>query len=57
MMGTIGWSVSVPTVIGVLLGRWLDGRLDSVPVFTIFLMLAGVGMGCVTAWRLVGEKR
>ncbi len=24
MMGTIGWSVAVPTVLGVLLGRWLD---------------------------------
>ena len=56
MMGTIGWSVAVPTVLGVLLGRWVDGRLDSAHVFMVFFMLAGLVTGCVTAWRMVAEK-
>ena len=56
MMGTIGWSVAVPTVLGVLLGRWLDGRLDSAHVFMVFFMLVGLVTGCVTAWRMVAEK-
>lgn len=56
MMGTIGWSVSVPTALGVLLGRWLDGRLDSAHVFVVFFMLVGLGVGCVTAWRMISEK-
>lgn len=56
MMGTIGWSVSVPTALGVLLGRWIDGRLESAHVFMVFFMLAGLITGCVTAWRMVAEK-
>jgi len=56
MMGTIGWSVAVPTVLGVLLGRWLDGRLDSAHVFMVFFMMVGLVTGCVTAWRMVAEK-
>ena len=56
MMGTIGWSVSVPTALGVLAGRWLDGRLGSAHVFMVFFMLVGLGIGCVTSWRLISEK-
>jgi len=56
MMGTIGWSVSLPTALGVLLGRWLDGRLDSAHIFMVFFMLVGLGIGCFTAWRLISEK-
>ena len=56
MMGTVGWSVALPTALGVLFGRWLDGRLDSGHVFVVFFMLAGLGLGCVVAWRQVTEK-
>jgi len=56
MMGTIGWSVSLPTALGVLLGRWLDGRLGSAHVFMVFCMLVGLGAGCFTAWRMISEK-
>ena len=56
MMGTIGWSVSVPTALGLLLGRWLDARLDSGQVFLVFFMLVGLGVGCFTAWRMIAEK-
>jgi len=55
-MGTVGWSVSLPTAVGVLFGRWLDGRLGSGDVFMVFFMLAGLGLGCLIAWRLVAEK-
>ncbi len=56
MMGTIGWSVSVPAALGVLIGRWIDGRADSGSVFTIFCLIIGLVLGCVTAWRMVSEK-
>ena len=57
VMGTVGWSVALPTAIGVLFGRWLDGRLDSGHVFMVFFMLVGLILGCVVAWRLISEKR
>ncbi len=55
-MGTVGWSVSLPTALGVLLGRWLDGRMDSGYVFMVFFMLVGLVTGCVIAWRTISEK-
>jgi len=55
-MGMVGWSVAVPTALGVLLGRWLDGRLGSGRVFMVFLMLVGLIVGCLAAWRSVSEK-
>ncbi len=56
MMGTIGWSVAMPTALGALAGRWLDGRVDSGHVFVVFFMLVGLGMGCYVAWRQVAEN-
>jgi len=56
MMGTIGWSVSVPTAGGVLLGRWIDSRLESAHVFMVFFMLVGLITGCITAWKMVAER-
>ncbi len=56
-MGMVGWSVALPTALGALLGRWIDGRLgDSGSVFMVFCMLLGLGFGCFTAWRAIMEK-
>ncbi len=55
-MGTVGWSVSVPMVLGLLFGRWLDGRLDSGHVFLLFFMLVGLTLGCILAWRMISRK-
>ena len=55
-MGTVGWSVALPTAAGALFGRWLDARLDSGYVFMIFFLLAGVGAGCFTVWRMISER-
>jgi len=56
MMGTIGWTVSLPTALGALFGRWLDGRLEAGHVFMVFFMLVGLGAGCFTAWRNITER-
>ena len=57
MMGTVGWSVSLPLTLGALFGRWLDRRLGSGLVFLVFFMLVGLALGTVTAWRLISERR
>ena len=31
IFGLVGWSVAVPTVLGTLLGLWLDGRYPGPP--------------------------
>ncbi|NQT92805.1 MAG: AtpZ/AtpI family protein [Lentisphaerae bacterium] len=56
VMGTIGWTVSIPMLGGLFLGRWIDNRLDSTHVFMLFCMLVGLIVGCVTAWRVVSAR-
>ena len=56
-MGTVGWSIALPTALGVFFGRWVDSRLDSGYVFMFFFMFLGLAMGCFVVWRMIVEKR
>lgn len=51
--GIVGWSVAAPTVIGALLGIWLDRALPGAFSWTLALLLGGVGLGCINAWYWV----
>lgn len=57
MFGVIGWSVAVPTLIGVALGLWLDRKWPGRISWTLALLLAGVTLGCLNAWYWVSQKR
>lgn len=50
LFGLIGWSVSVPTLLGIALGVWIDRRYPSPYAWTLMLMLAGIVLGCLNAW-------
>lgn len=56
MMGLIGWSVVVPTLLGALVGIWLDKHYPGRHPWTLGLMLAGLVIGCANAWRWVGKE-
>ena len=56
MMGLIGWSVAVPTVLGAGLGLWLDRRYPGGRSWTLALLVAGLVLGCLNAWRWVGSE-
>ncbi|HLN27565.1 MAG TPA: AtpZ/AtpI family protein [Gemmataceae bacterium] len=51
LVGAIGWMVSLPAVLGALLGRWLDARSASGIFWTLSLLTAGLALGCASAWR------
>lgn len=51
--GIVGWSVAVPTVLGALLGIWLDRAWPSDISWTLALLLGGVALGCLNAWYWV----
>jgi ATP synthase protein I len=51
--GIIGWSIAVPTVLGALLGLWIDRRWPGELSWTLALLLAGVSLGCLSAWYWV----
>ena len=55
MMGVIGWSVASPTLLGAGLGVWLDER-HSRHSWTLALLVAGLVLGCLTAWHWVAEE-
>lgn len=50
LFGLIGWSVSVPTVLGIALGVWIDGRTTSPYSWTLMGLLGGIALGCLNAW-------
>ena len=51
MMGVIGWSVVVPTLLGAALGIWLDNRHPGSHFWTLLLLLIGLVIGCLNAWH------
>lgn len=53
MMGLVGWSVAVPTVLGAALGIWLDRRYPGIHSWTLTLLIAGLAIGCLNAWHWV----
>jgi len=56
MMGLIGWSVTVPTLLGAALGIWLDKRYPGVHSWTLTLLIAGLTVGCLNAWHWVAKE-
>lgn len=56
MMGLIGWSVVVPTLLGAMLGGWLDGNFSSAHSWTLALLVGGLVLGCANAWHWVSRQ-
>ena len=56
MMGLIGWSVAVPTLLGAALGLWLDNRHSGTHSWTLALLVAGLALGCLNAWHWVAKE-
>ncbi|MBG6075334.1 AtpZ/AtpI family protein [Polaromonas sp. CG_9.11] len=56
LMGVIGWSVVVPTLLGAALGLWLDRRYPGGRSWTLALLLAGLTLGCLNAWHWVSQE-
>ena len=56
MMGLIGWSVVVPTLLGAALGIWLDKHHPGNHAWTLALLVAGLALGCWNAWFWVAKE-
>ena len=56
MIGMVGWSVVVPTLLGAAIGIWLDKRYPSSHSWTLMLLAIGLGLGCFTAWHWVAKE-
>lgn len=56
MMGLIGWSVVVPTLLGAAVGIWLDNRFPGDHSWTLALLVAGLTLGCFNAWVWIAKE-
>lgn len=56
MMGLIGWSVVVPTLLGAASGIWLDSHYPGSHSWTLTLLIIGLVIGCLNAWRWVEKE-
>lgn len=56
MMGLIGWSVVVPTLLGAAAGAWLDARHPEGRSWTLALLAAGLTLGCLNAWHWISRE-
>ena len=56
MSGLIGWSVAIPTLLGAILGVWLDDRHPQKFSWTLTLLFAGLVLGCFNAWHWVAQQ-
>jgi ATP synthase protein I len=56
MFGLVGWSVAIPTLIGLAVGIWIDSRWPSHYSWTLMGLIIGVGLGCLNAWFWVKRE-
>lgn len=50
-IGVLGWIIVTPALIGLWAGRWLDHRLHAELLCTGALLMAGLALGCWSAWK------
>lgn len=56
IFGIIGWSVTIPTLIGVAVGIWLDSFLVDSYSWTLMMLFVGVVIGCLNAWYWIERE-
>ncbi len=56
MMGIVGWSVVVPTLLGAGLGLWIDEHYPGGHSWTLSLLAIGLGLGCFNAWHWIAKE-
>lgn len=56
MFGMVGWSVAIPSLLGIGLGVWIDTHIQSKYSWTLMLLVIGVALGCFNAWYWINKE-
>ena len=56
VMGVIGWSIVLPALVCTAIGIWLDRVLPQGFSWTLTMMVGGIMLGCLLAYRWVEEE-
>lgn len=56
MFGMVGWSVAIPTLIGIAIGCWLDATFPSQISWCLTFLFLGVVAGAAIAWNWIKKE-
>ena len=56
MFGVVGWSVAIPTLIGLAIGIWVDANIPSRFSWTLMGLMIGLLVGCLNAWYWLNSE-
>lgn len=57
MFGLVGWSVAIPSLLGIAFGLWLDERWAQQQVsWTLTFLIIGVALGALNAWYWIKQE-
>ncbi|AVZ29516.1 AtpZ/AtpI family protein [Nodularia spumigena] len=56
VIGLVGWSITIPTLIGIAIGIWIDTRWPSQYSWTLMMLFIGIVLGCLNAWFWVQQE-
>ena len=56
-IGILGWTIVVPTLVGLALGRWLDRLVGTRVFFSAPLLMIGAGLGLWSAWKWMHHQQ
>lgn len=57
MIGALGWLVVTPTVLGALIGRWLDRTYGQGVFWTGSLIFLGAAIGFYLVWQRIQSNQ
>lgn len=57
LISQIGFSMIAPILVGVYLGQFIDKKVGTNGIFTIILIIIGVGGGFVNLFKLTGGSK
>jgi len=56
MIGALGWLIVTPTLLGVVIGRWLDVHFGTGIFWSGALIFSGVALGAYLAWQRIAKN-
>lgn len=56
-IGILGWTIVVPTLVGLVLGRWLDRLFGTRVFFSAPLLMVGAALGLFFAWKWMHRQQ
>jgi ATP synthase protein I len=56
MFGMVGWTIAITTIIGVVIGLWIDRTWPGQYSWTMTLLIIGLIVGCINAWYWVNKE-